>query len=240
MELKELAVSRLTGQFGSSKNLHGLIQALVGPFDDALELSGLIKSNRWVDSAEGVQLDGCGFIAGEERLGRDDEEYREAIKFKIRINRSNGTPKDLISAIRYLTKPSDCQYMEAYPATAMLFTDGLFVKNTIQKLIQAMAPVAIAEAPIFVSFAGRPFRLESTPKGADFALSDGSSFGVSDSDLEVTGGYTDLDKGARLGGLVSSDLDIGGFCLDVGGFELAVYSPNDTITLGHDNLTGAF
>jgi hypothetical protein len=45
--------------------------------------------------AEGVWLDVLGRIVGEPRGGRLDPEYVQAIRFRIRVSRSQGTPNDL-------------------------------------------------------------------------------------------------------------------------------------------------
>lgn len=45
--------------------------------------------------AEGVWLDILGRIVGEPRGGRSDPDYVQAIRFRIRVSRSQGTPNDL-------------------------------------------------------------------------------------------------------------------------------------------------
>jgi hypothetical protein len=57
-------------------------------------------NERTMDTAVGVQLDGLGDIVGEERFGRNDDDYRVAIKGRIRLNLSNGTAEDIVAVIR--------------------------------------------------------------------------------------------------------------------------------------------
>ncbi|MGL6014114.1 MAG: DUF2612 domain-containing protein, partial [Shewanella oncorhynchi] len=124
MDYAEKYLPKLTGQFQDSQKLKAMVKAIMDAFTELDASANELFIDRWIDTAYGKQLDGCGYIVGEERLGRDDETYREAIKFRVSINTAKSTPSDLIRAIKFLTKPIDCQYIESYPATAILFTSG--------------------------------------------------------------------------------------------------------------------
>lgn len=73
---------------------------------------------RGIDASEGVGLDAIGVIVGRPRLGLEDIEYRISLKAQIRINRSSGTPEDMID-VTTLSLPDgfDFTYQEFYPAT---------------------------------------------------------------------------------------------------------------------------
>lgn len=65
---EELAISRLATQFKESANLIEYIKVLLieaNPLEEALQQ---LLTDRWVDSAEGVQLDILGEIVGQPRL----------------------------------------------------------------------------------------------------------------------------------------------------------------------------
>lgn len=124
MTHEELALTRLTSEFQNSEKVKGLLSAIVKPLDALKADYDAIKTERWIDTAIGKQLDGCGAIVLEPRSGRSDEEYRAAIKFRVFVNRSSGTPQDLIKALKYFIASDDVQYLESYPATAILFADG--------------------------------------------------------------------------------------------------------------------
>jgi len=57
-----------------------------------------IRDNFWIETAEGVQLDTIGIIVNEKRLGRNDTDYRDAIKSRIIINNGSGEPEIIIFA----------------------------------------------------------------------------------------------------------------------------------------------
>lgn len=238
LDYETLALSRLTGQFDKAIKLKNLIAAMVAPLAIAENEGDALSAQRWIDTAIGKQLDGCGYIVGEPRLGRNDDDYREAIKFRIFANTSNGTPGDLIFALKAISEPTDCQYLESHPATAILFTDGLFAKKSIQALMQSLAPAGIADVPVAVSFRGKPFRFAENPLPGELFAND-SYLTANTSDIQVSENVVVLGS-STLGGVVPAELDVGIGYLNVGGPTLAVYSPNHLHTLGHYNLTGVF
>lgn len=241
MDYVAVALSRLTNQFENKPRLQGLVAAMVAPIQ-ILEGAALdIKGKRWIDAAEGKQLDGAGYIVGETRLGRNDDDYREAIKFRIFVNTSNATPQDLIRGLRFLTKPDDIQYIEQYPATAMLFTDGPVISQTIQEVIQSLAPAAISDVPVMVSYSRKsPFRFgREAPPSELFVNADADYLTANGADLQVQ--VSSATAGPALGGVALADLDVGGFLLDVGGYTLAIDSPNfNTVIESGYHLTGVY
>lgn len=240
LDYASIAVARLTGQFQNSPKLKALMAAIVGPLTTLETDADAVIAERWIDTAFGAQLDGCGAIVGEARQGRDDDAYRVAIKFRVFVNISKGTPTDLIRGLKFLTDPTDCQYLEAYPATALLFTNGFFVDYKIQPAMQDLAPAAISDVPVAVSFADKPFRFSREPiPGELFVNGDADYLTANGSDIQVSQGGLALGA-ATFGGCVPAELDVGIGYLDVGGPTLAVYNPNSLNTLGHDNLTGVF
>lgn len=240
LDYASIAVSRLTGQFQNSPKLKALMAAIVGPLTTLETDADAVIADRWIDTAIGKQLDGCGAIVGEARQGRADEAYRVAIKFRVFVNISKGTPTDLIRGLKFLTDPTDCQYLEAYPATALLFTNGFFVDSKIQPAMQDLAPAAICTVPVSVSFRDKPFRFAKEPIPGELFVNNGADYLTAEgSDIQVSQGAL-ATGAATLGGCVPAELDVGIGYLDVGGPTLAVYNPNSLNTIGHYNLTGVF
>lgn len=241
LDYESQAQSRLVNQFNNSPKLRAVVAALVAEFTNIENTLDLMKSERWIDTAVGAQLDGCGYIVGEPRRGRDDSAYREAIRFRVFVNVSKGTPQDLIRGISFLTKPDDAQYMEQYPATTMLFTNGPVVQTDIQLVIQDISPAAISTVPVMVSYTALPFRLgkESAPAEL-FVNSDADYLEVDGSDMQVSGQQV-AANGAAFGGVVPGDLDVNDQLLELSdGSVLVVHNPNTDVTIGHYHLTGVF
>lgn len=241
LDYAAVAVPRLTGQFENSPKLKALMAAIVGPLTTLESDGDALIAERWIDTAIGKQLDGCGHIVGESRQGRDDDDaYRVAIKFRVFVNISKGTPTDLIRGLKFLTDPTDCQYLEAYPATSLLFTNGFFVDYKIQAAMQDLAPASICTIPVAVSFHDKPFRFAKEPIPGELFVNNATDYLTAEgSDIQVSQGAL-ATGAATLGGCVPAELDVGIGYLDVGGPTLAVYNPNTLTTIGHDNLTGVF
>jgi hypothetical protein len=237
------AQGRLTSQFSEEPRIHGFVGALVGGLADVDAVCDTLATGRWISTAEGVQLDGCGAIVGEIRAGRTDAAYRDAIRFRVFANTSQGTPTFLIRGLKFLTAPDDSQYLEAKPASALIFTDGMNVDYTIQPIMQGIAPAGISTIPVMVSFGQRPFRFASAPANADLFVNSGGDdefLTANGADLQVTGQVVADDGSPTLGGLAPAAFSVGGSMLLVGGGILAVSGPDIMTPIGHDNLTGVF
>lgn len=240
LDYEALALSRLTGEFEPSTKLRALIQAIVAPLTLIETVADQLMSERWIDAAVGLQLDGAGSIVGEPRRGRDDDAYRDAIKFRVFVNISQATPGDLLRGLEMLTEPTDTQYLAVYPATAILFTNGYFVDSTTAAAMFDLYPAGV-NASLAVSYADTPFRFarESAP-GELFVNGDADYLTADGSDLQVSA-TTAVTTGSALGGCVPAELSVGAdIYVDIGGATLAVYDSNALNTLGHYNLTGVY
>lgn len=230
---------RLTGQFTNSPKLQQLIRAILTPLTSIEIDADSLVLERWIDTAEGVQLDGVGNIVNELRNGRNDDDYRQAIRFRVFVNISRGTPADMLHGVKVLTNPTDTQYFEVYPATVLIFTNGFFIDSSISNAVHDLTPAAV-DSRLLVSFADAPFRFSRlNPLGELFVNNGDDYLTANDSDIQVTDD-TVSRTAETLGGVVPSELDVGIGYLDVGGPTLAVYDPNTANTLGHYNLTGVF
>jgi hypothetical protein len=233
---------RLANQFADKPKILGVVKAMLSAFGGIEETADQIRAQRNLYIAQGKQLDGLGYIVGEARQGREDDEYRDAIIFRIFVNTSNGTPEDLLKGLRYLTKPDDVQYMEQYPATAMLFTDGATIPKYLQSTMQSLSPAAISDVQILVSYAWKsPFRFGSQPQPSElFVNGDVDYLEASGSDLQVQ--TVQAESGSRFSGIAAADLMVDGDCyLDVGLGTLAINSPNNNNIIDSGaHLTGVF
>lgn len=236
-----IAQGRLTNQFTEKPLIKALAGAMVTPLAENELVCDALKNNRWISSAVGLQLDGCGYIVSESRQGRDDESYRKAIMFRIFVNTSNATPSDLIYGLRYLTSPDDIQYIEQYPATAMLFTDGPEIPENIQSVMQDLAPAAICDVPIMVSFAhAPPFRFSEAPDNQQLNVGEGTRLTANGNRVSITSGIVE-NNGPRLGGIAPAFMTANGFKLNAGPGRLRINSPNfQTIIESGYHLTGCY
>lgn len=76
-----------------------------------------IFTERWIESAEGTQLDNLGKIVGQPRQAFADEDYRQQLRARVRLNRSSGTIEDLLAIFRLVVPPgTGLQMIERFPA----------------------------------------------------------------------------------------------------------------------------
>lgn len=240
MSLVSQALARATSQFQASPKVLALLEAVVGPLDDVKATTDSLKTERWIDTAIGKQLDGCGAIVGELRKGRGDDEYRAAIRFRVFVNISQGTPSALIQGLAYLVNSDEKQYLEVYPAAAILFANGPAVPVDIQAQIQDLAPAAISTVPVCVSYTEKPFRFSKPFNNPKLRLQTGDFITANGLRIRVSA-TSDTQTGASLGGIAVPSLAANGARFKIGGSKLRINSPNHNIVFGSDyNLTGVF
>lgn len=133
-------------------NFQKLLKALIDSMQEIDDQNQELIFLRFLDTAQGVQLDGLGEIVGIAREpGQSDESYREDIKFQIQINRSNGTPEEMISILKYLTDAQKIWYYDIFPAYYQMATDGLTYPDRWTDLVTALqksGPAAVNYVPI--------------------------------------------------------------------------------------------
>lgn len=88
----------LIQQYKDKPKFKGLVEGMNDQANDLETAIFEIRDNFWLDTAEGVQLDVIGLIVGEDRLGRSDADYRDAIKVRIVINTGSGEGETIIFA----------------------------------------------------------------------------------------------------------------------------------------------
>lgn len=241
MDYIKIGQGRLTNQFSEKPLIRALVGAMLSPLTDHEAVADQLKTQRWISTAVGAQLDGCGYIVGEFRLGRSDDEYRKWILFKVFVNTSNATPEYLIHGLSFLTSPDDIQYIEQYPATAMLFTDGPNVQDDIQATMQDLAPAAISTVPIMVSFSRKsPFRFSKAPDDRVLNVGEGTRLTANGNRISISPSETD-GNGSRLGGIAPAFITANGSKLSCGLGRLRINSPNhQTIIESGFHLVGVY
>lgn len=115
------AVDRLATQLRGQPNIEQLVRVLAKQAQ-AIEDACWPILNESVDNAEGVQLDGLGRIVGQEREGRPDDVFRVWIKARVQLNRSSGTPEQILSIFAALLagRGAQLQNVELFPAAFSL------------------------------------------------------------------------------------------------------------------------
>lgn len=111
-----------------------------------------VRTLRDLDSAVGEQLDVLGRIVGEGREGRVDDDYRRFLRVRILINKSTGTPEELIAATELVTQADDVTFDEEFPAGVTITAVGggaVADGGKVNEVLQLMKPAGVSLLYVF-------------------------------------------------------------------------------------------
>jgi hypothetical protein len=119
-EIAERMLLRLPEQFKNKPRLEALIRALANQCQHVEQMLWDLYTRRWIDDAEDNDLDNLGDIVGEPRNGSADDLYRQYIRARIKVNRSDGQLGQLLEILKLLLVDAVIQVREHYPAALVL------------------------------------------------------------------------------------------------------------------------
>lgn len=142
IDYTEKALGRLTFDLQKEN-----FEKFVSIYSDELQLLEetllILAQQKDIDVASGVWLDYIGKIVGELRNGKSDEDYRKALKLRIGINNSDGTPNIITDLVKQYTNASEVRFSEGGIAWFSIYTNGLEnLDATLWQLLQDIKPVA--------------------------------------------------------------------------------------------------
>jgi hypothetical protein len=148
----------LLEQFKEKPNIAVFQKAMARQLNELHAFFYQLRVLRWLHSAEGQQLDGIGSIVDLSRIDAlvwanaagqyvpmDDPLYRMYLMFKIFLNTSEGTYKDIVRALKMFWPYSPITYSEYIdrPAT-MYFTTETMPMNADLRVLQIVTRVKAA------------------------------------------------------------------------------------------------
>ena len=132
----------LLEQFRGKPNIEVFQAAIARQLEEVYEVLYQLDTLRWLQNAEGVQLDGIGDIVclsrsealtisqlADMNVPMDDELYRLYLTWKIALNTSNCTHTDRHRSLKLFWDKTPIYYSEdpEYPATMFLTVSHLFM-----------------------------------------------------------------------------------------------------------------
>lgn len=158
----ERATTLLVSQFrdlkpnGELTNLLKLIKCLCDELQELENVNWQLKTQRWLETGEGVQLDEIGIILGLSRnSGESDDSYRDRLRFQIFVNSTSGTPEQLITILAFLTNGTKIGYLERDFAFVQMTTNGLTFPDPANNLNDGMfnlTPAGVNYIPIIATY----------------------------------------------------------------------------------------
>jgi hypothetical protein len=139
-------LGKLISQYAGKPNIEAVLTSYLNQIQELEDVLYDLMILRWIDNAEGAQLDGFGQIVDEPRLGKNDTIYKLALKAKRSVIMSQGTPNDILDTGRTLLPVIDIEIIESYPAYFTLYLSGDFGGVdwfTVKEMISASKPIGV-------------------------------------------------------------------------------------------------
>lgn len=115
------ALGKLLHQYQGDPYFAGLLTSYTNRIQELEDAIWEVIYNRLLENAIGVQLDQIGKLVGRGRNGYSDSDYLIAIRGQIRINRSCGTPEDILAITSLSVGPGySFALRESYPGSFLL------------------------------------------------------------------------------------------------------------------------
>lgn len=143
-DIADTTAALLIEQFKKKPRINTLVRTFAAQVQEIEYVLADLRQMKNLDQATGAQLDILGEYVGEERNGQNDDDYREAIKLRSFLNKSNGEPETVIAYAQSITNATDIVYLPLFPGKALLqiVTNFLITTETIEK-IQKVAPAGV-------------------------------------------------------------------------------------------------
>jgi len=167
------AINTLVEQFKNKPLIKSLVTAWVNQIQDIENMYYELRTERQLNNAVGVQLDGLGNIVGEKREGKDDDEYRNAIRVRILINKSNGTTENIYAVMKAFLNIDNVElkiidyYPAGFIAEIVTILTSFISMQQLKSFIDDASPVAIKSQLTY--HPTNPFRFDG-PFGSGFDL----------------------------------------------------------------------
>lgn len=135
------ALDRLTDEL-DKEGIKILLESLIEVQSQVSEEFIKLANARSIDESSGEWLDYIGEIFNVKREGLNDEDYREAIRFKISVNNADGTPNIMIDLIKNFTESLSVEIRDSGIAFATIQLNGQSnISSELYKLLQSIKPV---------------------------------------------------------------------------------------------------
>lgn len=144
-----LGSSRPTQDLYNSESFQKLLTVFLEKTQELEDQFLQLAEQKDLNLVTGIWLDYIGKIVDEDRAGREDEEYRQALQLKTAINTSDGTPTSIQQIIGTYTESDYTRLFEGRNAWGQLVINGtLNVDSTAWELLQ---DIKVADVRMFLA-----------------------------------------------------------------------------------------
>jgi hypothetical protein len=139
------ALERLFEVFKAKPKMRAFVTALCGPAQRIEDALYQILTERYLDTAIGIQLDTLGKIIGQPRNGLSDTDYKRYLRARVKVNRSSGLTDQLLTIARLIVNDDDAAitFVPSYPAAGTVEVTGIpFDTATAAVLVEFLRAAA--------------------------------------------------------------------------------------------------
>lgn len=175
-------ISYLMEQYKGQAKIEAFLVAFLERIQELEYAIWDLVSLKDLDTAEGAQLDLIGRIVNRAREGRDDDTYRLWLRAQVIINRSSGTPEEMLSIARLVTRADIDQatIIEWYPARFAIYVSVGMTEQDAATLLELLTLAKAAGVAVFLEYA--------TSDDGSFVFEGGDGLGFGDSSDPSVGG----------------------------------------------------
>lgn len=134
---------RILQQFRSSTNIKALIKGLMDPVKSTQEDLLHLTQNLNLETAEGFFLDNIGNLVGVLREGRDDDDYRDAIKLGVVLNNSSGTLPEVSQLVKSFSGSSSVRTFEHETGMVIFAVDSDNYIDELPNIVRQALPLGV-------------------------------------------------------------------------------------------------
>lgn len=149
----------------AAPNLNAVLSALLKGVQSAENAVIGTMVSRILGFATEKTLDVLGRVVGEPRYGRTDDAYRKAIRLRVYINSSRGTPEDYIYIARQMTGFQTVTYFDVPGSTGgggnfrLLIVGWTPDDGTLLRFLQSICPAGVRILGVTAGYTAGPFRM---------------------------------------------------------------------------------
>jgi len=143
-------------QFKDAPNFNKVLLSISPFFDELNDVFADLRILLDISTQTNAQLDLLGDIVVEKRGGRNDNDYREALRLKIFKNTSRGFVDDLVEILTLITEATKVVYSDNPPASYTIFTNGSVTPPNIHSIMDKLSAAGVSVL-VYASPGDTPF-----------------------------------------------------------------------------------
>lgn len=150
-------LDRLLYQFNDKELIKAFLSSYLKQIDKTQTDTVTLLDNRSIYNATNSFLDDIGKILRVSRAGDTDDTYRDRLLDQILVDTSEGTPSDVLTALKEVTNATTVRMFEHYPCNLHLYTNGTSNLDTVANTISKTVPATVSDVTIIVDDIGGVF-----------------------------------------------------------------------------------